>query len=261
MDTALKERFITLWEKYFDGASLPIVFYYTDREDGAQKVKPLANPADHRCIVADISRVKNGKSLLFDVNSIGCFGGKKYLGYIEGFRPNFEYFLSCGITGEMEGERYKKTPELVKEVMKALPKFKAPSRYIVFKRWDKIEQEDNPDVIIFFGTPDVISGLFTLSNFDNAEPNGVICPFGAGCGTIVLYPYLEKLSNHPRGVLGMFDVSARPCVPADTLSFAVPMNRFVTMVKNMEESFLTTESWGKVRKRIARETGAKARKA
>jgi len=29
--------------------------------------------------------------------------------------PHFEYFLSCGIPGKLEGERYKKSPELVKE--------------------------------------------------------------------------------------------------------------------------------------------------
>jgi uncharacterized protein (DUF169 family) len=251
MDTVLQEKFIGLWAKYFDGVPLPIVFFYTDQEGVAPKAKP---PTGHRCVVADISRVRNGRSLSFDVGSIGCFGGKKYLGYSEGFRPNFEYFLSCGIPGQLEGERYKKSPELVKEVVKALPKFKAPSQYIVFERWDKVAKDDDPQVVIFFGTPDIISGLFTLANFDKADSNGVFCPFGAGCATIVLYPYLEQSSSHPRGVLGMFDVSARPCVPVDTFTFAVPMGRFVEMVENMEESFLITGSWGKVKKRIAGST-------
>jgi len=50
--------------------------------------------------------------------------------------------------------------------------------------------------------------------------------------------------------LGMFDVSARPCVPTDVLTFSVPMKRFIRMVGNMEESFLITNSWRKVLKRI-----------
>ena len=50
--------------------------------------------------------------------------------------------------------------------MKNTSPLKAPYRYIVFKRWDKLEKDDNPDVIIFFATPDVLSGLFTLSNYD-----------------------------------------------------------------------------------------------
>lgn len=34
--------------------------------------------------------------------------------------PNFEYFLSCGIPGKLEGERYKKTPELVRSWRRSL---------------------------------------------------------------------------------------------------------------------------------------------
>jgi len=254
MDNAMKEKFIKLWQKYFNGAELPVVCFYTDNENAAPKAQP---PKDHRCIIADIARVRKGKPLLFGLESVGCFGGKKYLGFTEGIRPNFEYFLSYGIPGELEGERYKKTPELVKRVMKEMPAFKAPGPYIVFKRWDKVDEGDNPEVVIIFGTPDVISGVFTLSNYDESEQNGVLSPFGAGCTTIVMYPYLEKDSKHPRGVLGMFDVSARPCVPADVITFAAPMSKFLRMIDNMEESFLTTASWKKVQKRIEKTTACK----
>jgi hypothetical protein len=50
--------------------------------------------------------------------------------------------------------------------------------------------------------------------------------------------------------LGMFDVSARPGVPDDRLTFAVPMKRFEQMVRNMDESFLITNSWKTVRDRL-----------
>jgi uncharacterized protein (DUF169 family) len=249
MDISLKEKFIQLWGKYFNGAPLPIIFYYTDKEGVAQKAKP---PTNHRCIIADLSRVRNGQSLSFDASSIGCGGGKRYLGFTEEMMPNFEYFLSCGIHGQLEGERYKKSPELVRKVMKMLPKFKAPGRFIIFKRWDKIDKDDSPEVVIFFEPPDVLSGLFTLSNFDEIEQNGVFSPFGAGCSTIVMYPYLEKTSSHPRGVLGMFDVSARPCVPASYLTFSAPINKFIRMIDNMDGSFLITKSWGKVKRRISK---------
>ncbi len=247
MDTTVKETFIRLWQKYFNNAELPVVFYYTDDENCAPKVKATT---EHRCIIADIARVRKGRSLSFDLESISCFGGKRYLGFSETIRPHFEYFLSYGIPGEMEGERYKKTPEIVNEVMKTMPLFKAPGRYIVFKRWDKLSANDNPEVVIFFNTPDVISGLFTLANYDETDRNSVFSPFGAGCATIVLYPYLEKNSAHPRSVLGMFDISARPCIPAGVITLAVPINKFLPMIDNMDESFLTTASWNKVYKRI-----------
>jgi len=243
----LKKEFVRLWEKYFGAAELPIVFWYSDKEESAERVKPAAG---HRCIVCDLAAVRKGKSLCFDVEAIGCCGGKKYLGFSEEVMPNFEYFLSCGIPGKLEGERYKKTPELVKKTMKHWPGFKISSRFITFKRWDRLEAADNPEVVIFFARPDVISGLFTLANFDRVEPNGVFAPFSAGCGSIVMYPHLETTLDSPRAVLGMFDVSARPCVGPESLTFAVPFNKLLQMVENMEESFLITESWKKVRKRI-----------
>ena len=246
MDIQLKEKFVELWKKYFNNEELPITFYYTDEEGHAQFVKP---GSVSRCLIGALSDVRKGKSYCLDINSIGCFGGKRYLGFDERIMPNFEYFLSCGIPGKLEGERYKKSPELVKEWIKKSHVFKAPARYAIFKRWDNLDDEDMPEVVIFFAKPDILSGLFTLANFDVAEQNGVITPMGAGCGTIVQYPYLEKDSKNPRCVLGMFDVSARPHVPESVLTFAVPMNKFRSMVENMEDSFLITNSWKTIQKR------------
>ena len=245
-----KEQFIRKWQTYFNEPELPITFYYTDREEGVKRVKP---PSGHQCLIGMLAQVRGGESLCFDADAVGCGGGKRYTGFTEGMRPNFEYFISCGIPGEMEGERYKKTPEIVLEAMKIMPPFKTPARFIVFKRWDHLDEQDEPDVVIFFAPPDVLSGLFTLSNYDQAEPNAVFAPFAAGCGSIVLYPYLEKDSDRPRGVIGMFDVSARPYVPKNTLTFAMPMNKFTRMIEDMDESFLITPSWDKVRKRITGE--------
>jgi len=113
-----------------------------------------------------------------------------------------------------------------------------------------IEESDDPSVVIFFAPADILSGLFTLANFDEAEPNGVFTPFGSGCSTIVQYPYREKSSDRPRGVIGIFDISARPHLLANTLTFSVPMNKFARMIENMEESFLITDSWKRMQKRI-----------
>ena len=248
MNAAFKEKFLTLWKKYFNNADLPITFYYTDEEGHAEAVKPGAVP---RCIIGALIKIQQGESLAFDVDAVGCSGGKRYLGFAENLMPDFEYFLSCGIPGKMEGERYKKTPEMVKEYMKKhMPVMKAPGRFIVFKKWDRLEGPDNPEVVIFFARPDVLAGLFTLASFDEAEQNMVITPFGSGCASIVQYPYMETKSPAPRAVIGMFDVSARPFVRGDTLTFAVPMSKFARMVDNMGESFLITPSWAKVQKRI-----------
>jgi hypothetical protein len=248
MDADLQARFIALWSRYFPGADLPVAFYYADDSGGVE----VAPPAEtHRCMVCDLAKVRHGTSLCFDKAGAVCFGAKRYLGFSQELAPNFSYFLSCGIPGKLEGERYKKTPEMVEELMAKAPKFEAPARNIIFKRWDKLEPGDEPAVVIFFATADVLSGLFTLSGFATADHLAVIAPFAAGCGSIVQYPYLEMKAENPRAVLGMFDVSARPCVPADVLTIAIPMPKFERMVADMEESFLITESWDKVRSRIA----------
>jgi hypothetical protein len=106
-------------------------------------------------------------------------------------------------------------------------------------------------VVIFFAVPDVLAGLFTLANFDQEEPNGVITPFGSGCSSIVYHPYFQREAEHPRAVIGMFDISARPFVEATELTFSAPIAKFMSMVDNMDESFLITKSWKQVRQRLA----------
>jgi uncharacterized protein (DUF169 family) len=247
MQPGLKDRFIKRWHKYFVNSELPIAFYYTDNPGDAQLVRVTEG---QHCFIGDLAAARQGRTLCFDTKSIACFGGKRYLGFSQNLMPNFEYFLSCGIEGKLEGERYKKTPELVRELLKHVPTFTAPAKSIVFKRWDKLEEKDQPQVVIFFAPPDVLSGLFTLANYDEPTNEAVYCPMGAGCGTIVQYPLLEFQSKHPRAVLGLFDVSARPGVDASTLTFSVPMQKFEKMVSDMDESFLITGSWEKVKSRL-----------
>jgi len=247
MKPGLKQEFTQRWGKYFPGAELPIAFYYTD--DAANATVHRITEGQH-CFVNDLAAIRQGRTLSFDTKSIACFGGKRYLGFSQALMPNFEYFLSCGIPGKLEGERYKKSPELVKELLEHVPTFTAPAKYIVFKRWDSLEDADQPQVVIFFAPPDVISGLYTLANFDEPTNEAVFCPMGAGCATIVQYPILESKSAHPRGVLGMFDVSARPGIEPTHLTFSVPMQKLERMVGNMDESFLITGSWEKIKSRL-----------
>jgi uncharacterized protein (DUF169 family) len=212
MDMNFKNLFLEKWDKFFPHADLPVIFYYTDEIISEEFVNPRI---EHKCLINQLSKVREGSSVFFEVNSIGCTGGRRYLGFSQKLRHNFDYFLSCGIEGELKGERYKKSPELVKELIKLQPPFEAPGKFIIFKRWDKLNEIDEPIVVIFLAKPDVLSGLFTLAGFDEVRSDSVIVPFGSGCSSIVYQPYREAHQENPRAVLGMFDVSARPFVPAD----------------------------------------------
>jgi len=246
MIPGLKQQFLDLWKKYFAMAELPITFYYSEGYGGAEKAD---KPAGRSCLICELAKVRNGRSLWFNDESLKCGGARRYLGYTDKMRPGFEYFLSCG-NDKMEGERYIRTPEMVKVFMEKQRTLPVDGKNIIFKRWDMLTEEDNPDAVIFFASPDVLSGLFTLANFDQTDPNMTITPFGAGCGSIIHYPFLESLSENPRAIIGMFDPSARPCVPEDVLTFAIPMKKFINMIGYMEESFLITETWSAVKKRM-----------
>jgi hypothetical protein len=250
MDAGERDRFTEQWGRFFPGVDLPIVFQYAGDPGGASLAKAPAQ--GHQCMVPLLAGPRKGAAVAFDVTGVGCSGGKRYLGFSREIMPHFEYFLSCGIPGQLEGERYKKSPELVREVVKRWPRFDAPDRFIVFKRWDRLKVGDDPAVVIFFAPPDVLAGLFTLANYDELEP-AVLAPFCAGCASIVQFPYLEEKAERPKAFLGMFDVSARPYVPAQTLTFAAPMSKFRRMVENMQESFLITPSWGRVRARFGKQ--------
>ncbi len=247
MERELQSRFVRLWEEYFPTAELPITFFYADDPGG---VECAPRPEERTCVFSQLGGVRKGESVCFDVSTLGCPGAKRCFGFSREIMPDFEYFLSCGIPGKLEGERYKKTPELVRDFMKNAEILSAPGKYIIFKRWDSLTEGDEPDVAIFFAMPDVLAGQFTLANFDESMREAAITPFGAGCASLVQYPLLEKAKARPRAVLGTFDISSRPWVQRDILSFAVPMAKFRRMIDNMEESFLTTRSWAKIRERV-----------
>jgi hypothetical protein len=250
MDTVLRDRFTGLWNRFFPGSELPITFCIGPPQADTAKAPP---PKGWRCLVCDLTRIRKGTPLSFSEESLSCAGGKFYLGYSRERAPEFQYFLSYGKPGVVEGERYKKSPEIVEAMTGHEAHIPAAGRCYTFKRWDQLTGDDAPEVVIFFARPEVLSGLFTLANFDQTDPEGgVICPFGAGCGSIVYYPWLEQQKESPRAVLGLFDPSARPCVPLDILTMAIPMKKFVKMIGYMEESFLITPSWEKVKRKISR---------
>src|SRR4030042_1875798 len=109
---------------------------------------------------------------------------------------------------------------------------RAPATYCVFKPIEQFQSGIEPEVVAFFAPPDVLSGLFTLTNYALERTDAVFTPFGSGCGTILTYPLKEAGKEQPRAILGMFDVSARPMIEKDALTLSMPYLVFLKLLEN-----------------------------
>ena len=240
-----RDKFIRLWAQYFNQSELPITFQYADSN---QDVPVYDAPPSHRCIIAQLLKVRHGESICMQPHSVPCIGGKRYMMFTDSMPKDFECYISHYPDGR--GERYKLHPAQVKHFWDNLPKLPTRGDHVIFKRWDLLEETDEPDAVIFFATPDILSGLFTLVCYDSTAEDAVIAPFGAGCTNIIYYPYREQFNGTGRSVLGLMDPSARKCAKSDLVTFAIPITKFMAIIDQMEESFLVTDTWSIIQKRI-----------
>ena len=75
MDLKIRDKFLKLWEKYFNNSDLPIIFYYnTDTCD-----VPAAQIHKGRsCLICELEAVRKGDWLAFNEKSIGCRGAQSF---------------------------------------------------------------------------------------------------------------------------------------------------------------------------------------
>ena len=245
MEPTIKTSFIDKWGKYFSGNELPIACYYSDDLNDAKfPDEPKPNKHGLTCLFSQLAPVRRGKARAFNQENLGCWGSKGLLGFIPaGADEQTTDFL-------VNVERYKKSHTHVKAIFENSPALKAKRKYLIFKRWDLLTENDDPQVVFFFCTPDVLSGLHGLANYDTMTPHGVMTPFCSGCEMLVAFPMKELESDDPRAVIGLLDPSARACVKPNLLSFSIPWPKFLTMLENMDDCFLNTYVWKKIHKRL-----------
>ena len=246
MNIEIKERFIMAWEKHFPGCDLPIACFYSDELNNVEFPNaPKPNPRGYTCIFSQIAPVRKGRARAFNKENLGCFGSFLPFGFETEVTEDVRNYV-CNV------ERVKKTYDHLDSMYEHRAPKQAPGKYLVFKRWDTLEEQDDPQVVFFLNNLDVITGLHGLANFDAMTPYEVIVPFGTGCDSIVGYPMYELGSEQPKAVLGPFDPSVRIFFKPDILTFSAPWPKFMSMLENMDESFLSTESWSKVKSRFSR---------
>lgn len=229
------------------------------------------------CVMWLVVHAAKGKPAVADKKTFGCFGGGVGLGFgnqyknFPGGQEGFCCFLSCGNAGReggmetaekikpfltkeshdnfLYGERYIKSPELVKKFVRSLPLMEIPSKYVVFRPLSDIDPtREKPQSVIFFVDPDQLSALTVLANYGRGDNENVIIPYAAGCQTIGIYPYREAQSKNPRAVVGLTDLSARVYVrkqlgDSHFMTFTAPFALFEEMEQDVPGSFLERHTW------------------
>jgi uncharacterized protein (DUF169 family) len=208
---------------------------------------------DFSCVIGKIWIARNKKTAAyFDREHFGCLGGAFFLGYL---RPQLDFivhYVSTGIPNIVHGERYFSSPDAARAFYEAIDPRPAPKRFCVFKPMSTFSGSEQPEVVVFFARPEAASGLHQLAIFVTQDLEAVMSPMGAGCANIVTWPikYLEQ--GKLKAVLGGWDPSERKFLKPDEITFTVPFPIFRLMLERWRESFLTTDAWETVRKRVVR---------
>lgn len=233
----IKEFISRFKEAFGDAASLPIAIGYSN--------KPAAEISSiPKCMIGRISKVRDGKPLTLCCDNVICGGGGLYTA----FKPmpdRVPIFVS-------EVEHYKKSKEMVLEYVDSLGINISDKPYLNFVRIDSLSKWDDAEALLFFATPDILSGLCTWAFYDNNSPDAVMSQFASGCASIVTFAINENRNKGSRCFLGMLDPSARPLVPENELTFSIPMSRFKEMLATMNDSALFQKAFTILKKRINR---------
>jgi len=172
-------------------------------------------------------------------------------------KPNLrfiEHYVTTGFDGTpIHGERYLPSPESMRSFLKQVDPRKAPAKYCIFKPLSLFSGDEEPEFVIFFARPEVLTGLFTHTTFTTGEVDCVASPFGAACTNILAWPLYFKEKGVEKAVLGGFDPSARKFLKYDELTFTVPLSLYKKMLKALPESmFNQNGDWAVVRKKVDR---------
>ena len=255
--------------KALGAAEEPFGVYYTDKEPGEGFCpKPGNLPSAEQeaegevnfgeifgnfsCVMANIWRARRrGSAAYFDRERFGCLGGAFYLGFLKPQLDFIAHYVTSGIPGVTEGERYLESPEACRRFFNTVDPRPAPARFCVFKPLSHFGAGEQPEVVIFFARPEMMAGLHFLACFVTNDLEAVAAPFGADCSFILTWPLTYLAQGRLKAVLGGWDPSARKFHRPDELSFAAPWELWTRMASRWPETFLTGETWEGVKKKIA----------
>ena len=223
---------------------MPIAVFYADTLHGAEYVKkPAENPRGYTCMFAQLAKVHHGECVAFDKDNLGCWVAIENL-----FGGPFIEDATVRLLVEIE--KFKANREQVLALNNINPKATPRGKYVIFKPFKSLTEDDKPEIFCIFAKPDVIAALHTLVSFDNTRIDNVIVPFGSGCEQAIKFAFSEANKENPRAVLGGMDVAMRGCMKQEMQIFSFAASTFYNMVGNMDKSFLNTYIWQGLKGRL-----------
>jgi uncharacterized protein YceK len=172
------------------------------------------------------------------------------LGYQNWIFDGIECFLSDGVVNGREGERFIKTAKQAKSFVEMYKPDNLNHKVTIFKPLSGFEQNEKPEIVIFFVNPDELSALVYLLHYNAPERDDMIVTrFISGCGSIVTLPMKLKSEGKMQAVWGMHDISVRKRLPKDLMTITMPYDLLVEINSHINESFIITESWKAIKER------------
>jgi len=114
----------------------------------------------------------------------------------------------------------------------------------------EFEQDETPEIVIFFVNADELSALVYLLHFNAPESEDrIVTRFISGCGSIVTLPMKLKKEGKMQAVWGMHDISVRRRLPKELMTLTMPYELLIEIAKDIDQSFIITESWKAIRER------------
>ncbi|MBN1571592.1 MAG: DUF169 domain-containing protein [Deltaproteobacteria bacterium] len=224
----------------------PVGFQYTDLEPKGART---AIKKSRVCIYPFLNMARKGETVYFSREWKACRGGAFYLGFKKSLMKGIGHFLSHGIPGRIEGERFKKTPELGEALSDEIEFVPATGQYIVFRPLKDFTEEEPPEAVTIYGNGDVMGAMIVMANYAREGNDEVITQFSSGCYSMVTEPRIQSRNKSPKAVLGSFDIACRPFIDPSIMTFSMTADHLWEMALDMGESFLTINPWLKIKGR------------
>lgn len=204
------------------------------------------------CIAPLIFSAAKGKTVAIDRESTGYACSAFYLGYAEWIFNGIEFFLSHSpIPIGRECERFVENPALAREFVESYIPVERNEKTYVFKPVTQFSEGEKPEIVVFFANADQLSALVFLIQYAHPlDYDRVKTGFASACQAMVTIPLQYARKGESKAFWGLHDISARTALPKEIMSLSMPYALFEEICNYAPKSFLITEKWDQIQKRI-----------